>query len=471
MVRRKRQTKKSDTDEVRNDEQEAATTAKSDDVADTTPAADDSTETQPVKKKRRRRRSRGRGGRGKSEATTAESEATEVSAPAETDDDEKKKPTRKKQTTRKVTKKTTQDDNTDAQATDDSDAVEADSEEAKKPTRRRRSRRKKVSKTTDTEAVESTEDEEADKPETASTRKKTAKKTTKKTTKKAAKTTASKTEKDTDAEDDATSRSTKKKTRTSRAPRRSGWQSNSAALPRLEPTPPPSNRVMLVNEVPGQECRIAIIDGKRLDEYFVERASSQTVVGNIYKGRVTNVEPAIQAAFVDFGVGESGFLHVSDLHPKYFPGEGVTEQVGKKIPRRQRPAIQDTLKKGQEILVQVLKQGIGSKGPTITSYLSIPGRLLVMMPNMDRVGISRKVADDDQRRAMREILDSLDLPKGFGFIIRTAGFNSSKTDLKRDVSYLKRLWQQIDKRIQNTGAPCLLYARKRLACPHNSRCC
>ncbi|MEE2681321.1 MAG: translation initiation factor IF-2 N-terminal domain-containing protein [Planctomycetota bacterium] len=230
------------------------------------------------------------------------------------------------------------------------------------------------------------------------------------------------------------------------------------ALPEAESGPTPENRVMLVNEIPGEECRIALLENGRLDEYFVERASSATVVGNIYKARVTNIEPAIQAAFVDFGLGESGFLHVSDLHPKYFPGSDMVEQVGKKIPRKQRPPIQDALTKGQEILVQVLKQGIGTKGPTVTSYLSIPGRLMVMMPDMDRIGVSRKVADDSQRKKMRTILDSLDLPDNFGFIVRTAGFEASKLELKRDVAYLKRLWDQMDRRIQNTGAPCLLYA-------------
>ena len=239
--------------------------------------------------------------------------------------------------------------------------------------------------------------------------------------------------------------------------RRSGRR-HGDALPEAESGPTPENRVMLVNEIPGEECRIALLENGRLDEYFVERASSATVVGNIYKARVTNIEPAIQAAFVDFGLGESGFLHVSDLHPKYFPGSDLVEQVGKKIPRKQRPPIQDALKKGQEILVQVLKQGIGTKGPTVTSYLSIPGRLMVMMPDMDRIGVSRKVADDNQRKKMRTILDSLDLPEKFGFIVRTAGFESSKMELKRDVAYLKRLWDQMDRRIQNTGAPCLLYA-------------
>ena len=168
---------------------------------------------------------------------------------------------------------------------------------------------------------------------------------------------------------------------------------------------------MLIDDVPGESCRIAILEKGRLEELFVERTQSATMVGNIYKARVVNVESAIQAAFVDYGEGMNGFLHVSDLHPRYFPSGDKTEMVGRKTPRRDRPPIQDALKKGQEILVQVLKQGIGTKGPTVTSYLSIPGRLLVMMPGMDRVGVSRKV-DDEQREKMRKILDQLDLPGG-----------------------------------------------------------
>ncbi|MDI9403729.1 MAG: translation initiation factor IF-2 N-terminal domain-containing protein, partial [Limnohabitans sp.] len=112
----------------------------------------------------------------------------------------------------------------------------------------------------------------------------------------------------------------------------------------------------------------------------------------------------------------------------------------------------------QEITVQVLKEGIGSKGPTVTSYLSIPGRLLVMMPDMDNVGVSRKVDDEEGRRKMRKILDSLDLPKGFGFILRTAGFDATRTELARDAQYLTRLWQVMEKRMNAVGAPCQLYA-------------
>ena len=118
------------------------------------------------------------------------------------------------------------------------------------------------------------------------------------------------------------------------------------------------NEIMLVNSASDEECRIAIIQNGHLEELFSERVSSATNVGNIYKGKVTNVEPAIQAAFVDYGQGRTGFLHISDLHPKYFPGGKQTERVGRKIPRRDRPPMQDALSRGDEILVQVLKEGI-----------------------------------------------------------------------------------------------------------------
>lgn len=224
------------------------------------------------------------------------------------------------------------------------------------------------------------------------------------------------------------------------------------------------NGKMLINYVPGEECRIAITDGDQLEEYHAEPTNAVSRVGNIYTGRVTNVEPGIQAAFVDFGVEEAGFLHISDLHPQYFPGEDedTTERVGKKTPRRDRPPMQQALKRGQEVVVQVLKEGIGTKGPTLTSYLSIPGRFLVMMPNMDRVGVSRKVEDEEARQEMRKILDTLELPEGFGFILRTAGFNRTKVELKRDLSYLSRLWKDMERRLAHGKAPRLLYSESDL---------
>jgi ribonuclease E len=220
--------------------------------------------------------------------------------------------------------------------------------------------------------------------------------------------------------------------------------------------------IMLVNDVPGEECRIAIVRGGRLEELFTERAATATSVGNIYKGRVSNVESAIQAAFVDYGQAQRGFLHISDLHPRYFPGGEQSEKVGRKTARHDRPLIQRALKRGDEILVQVLKEGIGTKGPTLTGYLSIPGRLMVMMPYMDKVGVTRRVEDEDERRSMREVLDSLDLPDDFGFILRTAGMGQTKRELNRDVAYLTRMWKVMEKRIAKTGAPAELYTESDL---------
>jgi ribonuclease E len=222
---------------------------------------------------------------------------------------------------------------------------------------------------------------------------------------------------------------------------------------------------MLISYTPGEECRVAVVENGKLEEFHAERAASISRVGNIYIGTVTNVEPSIQAAFVDFGVEAHGFLHVTDVHPRYFPGEDeddTTESIGRKTPRRERPPIQRCFKRGDQIEVQVLKEGVGTKGPTLTSYLSIPGRFLVMMPQMDKVGVSRKVEDEDQRREMRQILDQLDLPEGFGFILRTAGMDRNKTELKRDLSYLARLWKDMETRRKSGNKPRLLYSESDL---------
>ncbi len=217
------------------------------------------------------------------------------------------------------------------------------------------------------------------------------------------------------------------------------------------------HEIMIVNDEPNIETRIAILENGVLEDLYCERQKEITGVGNIYKGKVTNVEPSIQAAFIEYGAEQRGFLHITDVHPKYFPGAKQSERVGKKIAKHQRPPIQNCFKRGDEVLVQVLKEGIGTKGPTLTSYLSIPGRLTVMMPYMDRVGVSRKIEDEDQRKKMRKILDSIQLPEGFGFILRTAGVGKSKAEVNRDIAYLMRLWSMIETRINSVGAPCTLY--------------
>ena len=219
-----------------------------------------------------------------------------------------------------------------------------------------------------------------------------------------------------------------------------------------------STKEMLINTVEGQECRIAIVRDGELQELYVERSATASHVGNIYKGRITNVEAAIQAAFVDTGLGKNGFLHVSDVNPTYFPkGKQSPEKVGHKRPHYVRPPIQECLKRGQEVVVQMTKEGIGTKGPTITTYLSIPGRLLVMMPGMTRLGVSRKVEDDESRAKARAALEELKLPDDIGFIVRTAGVDRSKRDLQRDLNYLLRLWKAVKQRIQTARAPVELY--------------
>ncbi len=382
-----------------------------------------------------------------------------------------------------------------------------------------------------------------------------------------------------------------------------------------------TGRDMLINVVEGEEIRIAVVRRGSLEELYMERSSTESHIGNIYKGRVTNVEPSIQAAFIDFGIGKNGFLHISDVHPQYFPkkmqprmpqqhrrnapprqnqpapipqavatdmpavntdpinaetehtenrgteltdtvastqpshenGSATTgldqaavsqtsetpsdqplspsaqlqreeddhdrtlaaesavgddedehpqhaatlptdepadfgsaynsefeeddelddyegaggdlddghmkpmEKVGRKTPRHERPSIQQCLRRGQEVIVQVTKEGIGTKGPTLTSYISCPGRYLVMMPGMAQLGVSRKIEDLDQRRELKRTLQELNPPKNLGFIIRTAGTDVSKKELQGDLNYLVRMWKVIANRIRTHKAPVELY--------------
>ena len=217
---------------------------------------------------------------------------------------------------------------------------------------------------------------------------------------------------------------------------------------------------MLINVAEGEECRIALLDDGHLEELYMERTSAASHVGNIYKGRVTNVEASIQAAFIDFGVGRNGFLHISDLLPTYFGGKGnddVEEYVGKKMARRDRPPIQRCLRRGDEIVVQVIKEGIGTKGPTLSSYLSVSGKMLVMMPGVAGRGVSKKIEDEDERRRLKRILVDLNPPEDCGFIIRTEAVDKGGDEIERDLNYLSRLWDQIKARRDAGPGPAELY--------------
>lgn len=240
---------------------------------------------------------------------------------------------------------------------------------------------------------------------------------------------------------------------------------------------------MLINVLQPEECRIAVLEDQRLEELYMERKSVEAFAGNIYRGRIVNLEPSIQAAFVDFGVGRNGFLHISDIEPQYYRQGGYdpeevmreSDEMAEAAAKRAResgrgskrafkggrprvkPPIQEIFRRGDEVLVQVIKEGIGTKGPTLSTYISIPGRYLVLMPALGRVGVSRKIEDDDDRKRLRRCLLSLNPPKGLGFIVRTAGAGRSEDELQRDMEYLLRLWKAIVRRVKGGGEPGEIY--------------
>jgi ribonuclease E len=216
---------------------------------------------------------------------------------------------------------------------------------------------------------------------------------------------------------------------------------------------------MLINFAESDECRIAVVQDGSLEELYIERTSAASHVGNIYKGKVVNIEPAIQAAFIDFGVGKNGFLHVSDLHPRYYmrKGQEYTEHIGKRKALRDRPPIQQCLKKGQDLIVQVTKEGINTKGPTLSTYLSLPGKYLVMMPWMHDLGVSQKIEDEQERARLRTILDEVAIPDKAGFIMRTASEGCSKKEVQKDLDYIVRLFSAIEKKMDAAPSPSELY--------------
>jgi ribonuclease E len=216
-------------------------------------------------------------------------------------------------------------------------------------------------------------------------------------------------------------------------------------------------REMLINVAESEECRVAVVEGGCLEELYVERASIGSHVGNVYKGKVANIEAGIQAAFIDFGIGRNGFLHISDLHPRHFSRAGQADNIGRRKSLNHRPPIQDCLRKGQELVVQVTKEGVKTKGPTLSTYLALPGKYLVMMPWMQKHGVSHKIEDEDERKRLRQILVQSKLPRDMGFIIRTAGQGCSKRDIQNDLKYLKRLWTAIQQRIKTERTPAELY--------------
>ncbi len=215
-------------------------------------------------------------------------------------------------------------------------------------------------------------------------------------------------------------------------------------------------RQILINAAP-HETRVAILEDNVLVELMLDRPDAQRMVGDIYLGRVEGVLPGIQAAFVNIGSDKAAFLHVSDVADE--DPEASEEEKGVK----RYPPIQTLIKKGEEFLVQVTKEAIGTKGPRVTAQVSLPGRNLVYMPRSEHVGVSRKIEDRDERARLRRLIRSVLPPGAGGVIVRTVGEDARRKPLERELKGLIKTWKRIESRVSQQQAPALVHEEAHLA--------
>ncbi len=247
---------------------------------------------------------------------------------------------------------------------------------------------------------------------------------------------------------------------------------------------------MLIDAAHAEETRVAVVDGHRVEEFDFESRAKKQLRGNIYLARVTRVEPSLQAAFIEYGGNRHGFLAFDEIHPDYYQvpvadreaimaepddeediraaeeaDEDEVPAEEAKLRRRlmRRYKIQEVIKRRQILLVQVVKEERGTKGAALTTYLSLAGRYCVLMPNTARGGgISRKITQATDRKRLKAIAQSLEVPPGMGVIIRTAGAKRTKQEIKRDYEYLLRLWESIRETTLQSIAPSLIYEEEDL---------
>jgi ribonuclease E len=212
------------------------------------------------------------------------------------------------------------------------------------------------------------------------------------------------------------------------------------------------SKKMLINATHLEESRVAIVEDGVLTELDIEITGSTQNKGDIYKATVVRVEAGLQAAFVDYGANRLGFLQSSELHPSLYPKTKEGDEN-----KQHRPRINDVLKRGQELLVQIIREERGTKGAALTTNLSLPGRYMVLMPDSTTKGISRKVEDDATRKKLKEAMASLKIPDNMGYIVRTAGIGQKVTELKRDFKYLSGIYKKIQQANKKEKAPALLF--------------
>lgn len=250
----------------------------------------------------------------------------------------------------------------------------------------------------------------------------------------------------------------------------------------------PKKRDILVNANPF-EARLAVVEDNSLVELYVERAKDRGITGNIYKGKIVRVLPGMQAAFVEVGLNRTAFLHVSDIKEddedleqdddddEFREDKKEEAAASSREPNKPKPAapkgykagrgrggrpdkdvrIQDLVKEGQTIMIQVAKEPIGTKGARVTSYVSLPGRYLVLMPTYTRIGVSRRIQSDKERRRLRSIVKGLRGDNNYGFIVRTVCDGVSKEDIEADMEFLIMLWHGILERAEKGPNPNMLF--------------
>jgi ribonuclease G len=220
---------------------------------------------------------------------------------------------------------------------------------------------------------------------------------------------------------------------------------------------------IFINSI-SQESRIAIMEDGVLAEFLIERKPERGIAGNIYKGKVARVLPGMQAAFVDIGMEKAGFLHASDFFDIPDDVQIITpsgdeaeiEEPPKRPPSLRWLPLEKRISRNEEIMVQVAKDPLGTKGARVTSHVSLPGRYMVFMPNTKHIGISRRIESEEERKRLKEIAQSLGTRDG-GFILRTACEGRSKREIQRDLAFLTKLWRRIQTKAETATAPALIH--------------
>ncbi|MEG0834841.1 MAG: Rne/Rng family ribonuclease [Christensenellaceae bacterium] len=218
----------------------------------------------------------------------------------------------------------------------------------------------------------------------------------------------------------------------------------------------------IIADVNTHEVRVALLEDNHLVEIQVEMRGKERLVGNIYKGRVANILPGMQAAFVDVGLDKNAFLYAGDIlcdeSDFYFDDTAEEGQVKKKL---EVPNIKELLKQNQEIMVQVLKQPGGTKGARVTTHITLPGRLLVLMPTVDHIGVSRRIEEEQKREELKDLIDGIK-PSDMGVIVRTVAEHASEEEISSELRFLVRLWQKVQEKSDFVSAPRLIHAEETL---------